>query len=324
MSEQDNKKQIAVGAFIFIGLAILVVGIFTIGGQRKAFIKTFRLAAVFEDAQGLQAGNNIWLSGIKVGTVKKVAFDKGSSGIEVILNVEKSAQSHIHKDATARVSTDGIVGNKILVIDGGTPSAPVIADGDSLHGQYQTSTAEMMTTLQANNANLLEITGNLKTISRKLAAGEGTLGQLISDPTLGNSLRAAIGNLRGAAVGSEKVIRNLQDYTAGLRKPGSLAEQLVTDTTVFANLKATVAKLNEAADNASAFAQKMQSTGDGINSSLSNPNTPIGLLLHDEETADNLQRTIKNLRVSSKELAEDLEAVQHSWLLRGFFKKRDK
>jgi len=321
MSEQDNKKQIAVGAFIFIGLAILVIGIFTIGGQRKAFVKTFRLEAVFDDAQGLQAGNNVWLSGIKVGTVKKVAFDKGS-GIEVILNVVNEARSHIHKDATARVSTDGLVGNKILIINGGTPSAALIDEGDSLRGQHQGGTDEMMATLQANNANLLEITGNLKTISQKLAAGQGTLGQLINDPTLGNDLKASINNLQVATAGSQRVIRNLQDYTASLRKPGSLADQLVTDTTVFANLKATVAKLNDAAGNASAFAQKMQSAGDGINNSLSNTHTPIGLLLHDEETADNLQRTIKNLRVSSKELADDLEAIQHHWLLRGFFKKR--
>jgi phospholipid/cholesterol/gamma-HCH transport system substrate-binding protein len=323
MSEQDNKKQIAVGAFIFIGLAILVTGIFTIGGQRKAFVKTFRLEAVFDDAQGLQAGNNVWLSGIKVGTIKKVAFDK-DSGIEVILNVVTEARSHIHKDATARVSTDGLVGNKIVIIDGGTPSLPIIAEGDILRGQHQGSTAEMMNTLQANNANLLEITGNLKTISQKLAAGQGTLGQLINDPALGNDLKASINNLQAATAGSQKVIRNLQDYTAGLRKPGSLADQLVTDTTVFANLKATVAKLNDAADNASDLTRKMQQTGDNINSSLSDPGKPIGLLLNDQETADNLQRTIKNLRVSSKELADDLEAVQHHWLLRGFFKKRDK
>lgn len=321
MSEQDNKKQMAVGAFIFIGLVILIIGIFTIGGQRKAFVKTFHLTAIFDDAQGLASGNNVWLSGIKVGTVKKVDFDKGS-GIEVILNVEKNAGPHIHKDATARIGTDGIVGNKILIIDGGSPSAPVIAEGDSLRGQHQGSTAEMMATLQANNDNLLEITGNLKTISQKLAAGQGTLGQLINDPTLGNDLKAAINHLQTASMGSEKIIRNLQEYTTGLHKPGSFAAQLVSDTTIFANLKATLAKLNEAANSASIFAQKMQNAGEGINNSLSDPNTPIGLLLHDEETADDLQRTIKNLRISSKELADDLEAVQHNWLLRGFFKKR--
>jgi len=323
MSEQNNKKQIAVGAFIFIGLAILVVGIFTIGGQRKAFVKTFRLEAVFEDAGGLQSGNNVWLSGIKVGTVKKVGFDK-VSGIEVTLNVEKQAQPYIHKDATARVSTDGLVGNKILVIDGGSANAPMIAEGDSLKGQHQNSMSEMMTTLQANNVNLLDITANLKAVSQKLAAGQGTLGQLINDPTLADGLKASLVNLQNASAGSERVIRNLQNYTAGLRKPGSLADQLITDTTVFSNLKSTVAKLNNAANTASELAQKMKTTGDGISNSLADPNTPVGLLLHDQETADNLQRTIKNLRVSSKELADDLEAVQHSWLLRGFFRKRDK
>jgi phospholipid/cholesterol/gamma-HCH transport system substrate-binding protein len=323
MSEQNNKKQIAVGAFITIGLAILIIGIFTIGGQRKAFVKSFRLIALFDDAQGLQSGNNVWLSGIKIGTVKKVSFN-GGSGIEVILNVDKDAQQHIHKDATARISTDGIVGNKILVIDGGTTAAAMIADGDKLQGQHQGGTAEIMATLQANNANLLEITGNLKTISQKLATGQGTLGQLINDPALGNGIKSSISNLQAASEGSEKVIRNLQDYTAGLRKPGSLANQLVSDTSVFSNLKATVGKLNDAANAASVFAQKMQSTGEGINNSLNDPRTPVGVLLHDEETADNLQRTIKNLRLSSKELADDLEAVQHNWLLRGFFKKRDK
>ena len=96
MNEQNNKKQIAVGAFITIGLAILIVGIFTIGGQRKAFIRTFPLQAGFEDAQGLQAGNNVWLSGIKVGTVKKVAF-ASSAGIEVIMNVDQKFQFPIFK-----------------------------------------------------------------------------------------------------------------------------------------------------------------------------------------------------------------------------------
>jgi phospholipid/cholesterol/gamma-HCH transport system substrate-binding protein len=323
MSEQNNKKQIAVGAFITIGLAILVVGIFTIGGQRKAFVRTFPLQALFEDAQGLQTGNNVWLSGIKVGTVKKVGF-AGSTGIEVLMNVDRKARPYIHQDAKARISTDGLVGNKIIIIEGGSPSAPIAADNERISGQRAGGTDEMLATLQANNTNLLAITGNLKAVSKKLADGQGTLGQLINDPTLGNDLRASINNLLAASAGSDRIIRNLQNYSAGLHKPGTLAEELITDTIVFANLKSTVARLNAAANSASAFTEKIKDAGDTIAKGLSNPNTPVGLLLHDQETADNLQRTIKNLRVSSKELADDLEAAQHNWLLRGFFKKHDK
>lgn len=323
MSEQNNRKQIAVGVFIFLGLAILVVTILTIGSQRKAFVKSITLRAVFDDVQGLQPGNNVWLSGMKVGTVKKVAF-YGSSQVEITMNIEQQAQPHIRKDSRVRITTDGLVGNKIVVISGGSDSGATVANNDHLQSEHKAGTEELMTTLQANNMNLLEITGNLKTISRKLTTGEGTLGELINDPTLGNKLKMSLTNLQAASAGSERVIANLDNFTTALHKPGGLANELVSDTTVFRNLQVTVAKLNEAATAASELTQNLKNTGAGINSSLNDKSKPIGMLLNDEEVAADLQRTIKNLRVSSKELSDDLEAVQHNFLLRGFFKKKNK
>ena len=323
MSEQNNRKQIAVGVFIFLGLAILVVTILTIGSQRKAFVKSITLRAIFDDVQGLQPGNNVWLSGMKVGTVKKVAF-YGSSQVEITMNIEQQAQPHIRKDSRVRITTDGLVGNKIVVISGGSDSGATVANNDHLQSEHKAGTEELMTTLQANNMNLLEITGNLKTISRKLTTGEGTLGELINDPTLGNKLKMSLTNLQAASAGSERVIANLDNFTTALHKPGGLANELVSDTTVFRNLQVTVAKLNEAATAASELTQNLKNTGAGINSSLNDKSKPIGMLLNDEEVAADLQRTIKNLRVSSKELSDDLEAVQHNFLLRGFFKKKNK
>ena len=322
MSEQNNRRQVAVGVFIFLGLIILVVTILTIGSQRKAFVKSITLRAVFDDVQGLQSGNNVWLSGMKVGTVKKVAF-YGSSQVEITMNIEQQAQPHIRKDSRVRITTDGLVGNKIVVISGGSDSGATVANNDHLQSEHKAGTEELMTTLQANNMNLLEITGNLKTISRKLTTGEGTLGELINDPTLGNKLKMSLTNLQAASAGSERVIANLDNFTTALHKPGGLANNLVTDTTVFRNLQATVAKLNEAATAASELTQNLKNTGAGINSSLNDKSKPIGMLLNNEEVAADLQRTIKNLRVSSKELSDDLEAVQHNFLLRGFFKKRN-
>jgi len=323
MSNYNNAKQVTVGVFIALGLAIFVVGILTIGEQRKAFVKTFSLRAVFDDVQGLQPGNNIWLSGMKVGTVKKVEF-YGNAQVEVIMNIDRQAQPHIRKDARARISTDGLVGNKIVVIEGGSDASPAVATGDILETRHHSGMEEMMASLQANNNNLLEITGNLKTVSRKLTTGEGTLGSLINDPSIAGSLKASVTNLQAASAASEKVIANLQGFTAGLQRPGTLAAELVTDTMIFHNLRGTMAKFNDAADAASAFTRQMQAAGDGLSKGLNNPNSPIGVLLHDEEAAADLQRTIRNLRVSSQELSDDLEAVQHSFLLRGFFRKRNK
>jgi phospholipid/cholesterol/gamma-HCH transport system substrate-binding protein len=196
----------------------------------------------------------------------------------------------------------------------------LVADNDSLRSERLAGTQEMMTMLQASNSNLLEITGNLRTISRRLTEGQGTLGQLINDPAIADRLRSSIDHLRSAAAGSENMIADLQEFSARLRQPGGLASQLATDTTVFNRLKGAVAQLNTAATQASEFAGSLRTAGAGLN----DKNSPVGVLLHDEDAAADLQRTLKNLRVSSKELSDDLEALQHNFLLRGFFRKKEK
>ena len=79
-------------------------------------------------------------------------------------------------------------------------------------------------------------------------------------------------------------------------------------------------RLDKAAAQVDQFSQSLKTAGAGLNDS----NSPIGVMLHDEDAAANLQRTLKNLRLSSKELSDDLEAIQHNFLLRGFFRKKEK
>ena len=319
MSESNNRKKLAVGAFVFFGLLILVIGVLVIGGQHKAFTKSIRLEVVFDDVQGLQTGNNVWFSGMKVGTVKTVSF-YGRSQVEVVLNVERQAQPHIRKDTKARISTDGLVGNKIVVLSGGSDSMPAVADNDRLESEQQAGMQEMMSTLQASNGNLLAITENLKAVTEKLKAGQGTLGELLNDPSFAETLRGSLGHLQAATKASERMIDNFETFSTRLKKPGGLVNELLTDTTVFRKLQDAVAQLKQAAASASEFGVALRTAGKGLN----DEHSPVGVLLHDEETADNLERTIKNLRVSSQELSDDLEAIQHSFLLKGFFKKKDK
>ncbi|HET6256018.1 MAG TPA: MlaD family protein [Puia sp.] len=317
MSETNNRRKVGVGLFILLGLAILLTGVMVIGAQHKAFTKSIRLNVVFDDVNGLQAGNNVWLSGMKVGTVRKVSF-YGRSQVEVILNIERDAQPHIRKDAKAQISTDGLVGNKIVVLTGGSDSAPVVADNDRLLSQQQAGLGEMMGklqgmmgTLQESNGNLLAITGNLKTISEKLKTGQGSLGELLNDPSFAEALRGSLGNLRAATATTEKMAGNLEDFSSRLQHSTGLVNRLIDDTTVFQ-------KLETAMEQVSAATTALRTAGNGLN----DPHSPVGVMLHDEDAADNLQRTIKNLRLSSQELADDLEAIQHSFLLKGFFKKK--
>jgi len=57
---------------------------------------------------------------------------------------------------------------------------------------------------------------------------------------------------------------------------------------------------------------------------INDPSSPLGVLLKDQNAAEQLKQTISNLQSGSKKLDEDLEALQHNFLLRGFFKKKEK
>src|SRR5215217_9017361 len=175
MKTTKSSRATIVGIFILLGIVIFVLTVFTLGGQQKTFEKAVTVKAIFDDVQGLQKGNNVWFSGVKIGTIKKISFYR-SSQVEVDINLDQKSQEYIRKDAKAKISSEGFIGNKIVVIYGGTPAAPAVASGDMIGVEKTISSDEIMTTLQANNRNLLDITTDFKTISRKLTNGEGTAG----------------------------------------------------------------------------------------------------------------------------------------------------
>jgi phospholipid/cholesterol/gamma-HCH transport system substrate-binding protein len=316
MNESPNRHAVVVGLFIAIGLLFFLSGILLVGNLHSTFKNKLKVISVFEDIGGLQKGNNIWFSGVKIGTVSNLSFF-GKSQVEVSMNIVTKAQQFIHKDARVKVSTDGFIGNKILIIYGGTSEAPEVQEGDTLEVSKTLSTEDMMNTLQESNKNLLSITGDIRIIAKKVADGEGTIGKLLNDNSVYTNINFATESLQSASVKAQQLVSSLSTFSSNLNKRGTLANELTTDTTVFKSIKASVMKLQHIADTASVFIANLRQEE-------SNPNTPVGILLHDKESGASLKETIKNLESSSEKLNEDLKAAQSSFLLKGYFKKKAK
>jgi len=319
MKPIQNKRAVIVGIFILVALAIFMGALITLGKQKKTFTKGILVKAVFDNVNGLQAGNNIWFSGVKVGTVKKLELTNNAK-VVVDMTIDKRSKDFIHEDAKAKISSDGLIGNKIVVLYGGTPAASSIKANDILQVETALSTEEMMNSLQENNKNLLAITGDFKTISRRLANGEGTVGRLLTDDKFMDQLQATAGTLQKASSNIQALSSNMAEYTAKLQTKGVLANDLVSDTTIFKSLRSSVAQIQEASDNAKELTNNLKTVTQKINDST---NT-VGVLLHDQQTADNFRATIENLQSGTQKFDEDMEALQHNFLFRGFFRKKAK
>ncbi|MDB5129190.1 MlaD family protein [Mucilaginibacter sp.] len=319
MDTAENKRSIIVGVFVLLGVAVFVIGVLTLGGQQKSFVKSIHISSVFNDVSGLKKGNNVWFSGVKVGTIKNIHFT-GPSQVDVIMSIDASTQQYIHRNAGVRISSDGFIGNKIIVIDGGSPQAPIVRDGDVLQSEKLLSTDDIMKTLQQNNQNLLAITTDFKSLSHQILAGKGTVGALLADSTMGNQLKQTMRNLQAATQNAANMSSQLNNFSNKMNTKGGFADNVLTDTITFNRIRASVSRLKEAADNATLLTDNLNKASNKLNST----DNIMGVLLNDPKGAAKVQSTLDYLQQSSVKLNDDLEAVQHNFLLKGFFKKKEK
>lgn len=321
--ETGKKRAVVVGIFVVLGLAIFVTAVMLLGKQQKLFNRSVQVNAVFKDVNGLAAGRNILYSGVKIGTVKKISFLRANE-ILVLMNIDQSSQEFIHKDVVARISSEGLMGNKTVMLSGGTPNVPVIEDGDRLTVGSGLSTDEIMNTLQVNNKSLVEITDNLKIITKGMVDGTGTLGKLLTDDSIYKNLNSSMAGLNDAVANTRLLTGALSAYASKLQTKGVLSNELVTDTMVFSKLRAAVTQMNEVADNAHKTVLDLQATSAGIKADMSNHNAPIGMLLQDTLLADAFKATIYNLETSTEKLDTNMLAVRNNFLFRGYFRKQAK
>jgi len=323
MQTRTKTRTVVVGIFIFVGLVIFCLAVLVLGGQKKAFMPSVQVRAMFQDVGGLAKGNNVWYSGVKVGSIKKLTF-LDPHKIEVLINIDRNYVAFIHKDVKAKVSSDGLIGNKIIALSGGTPQAPVIEDGDEVQAETSISSDELMNTLQVNNKNLVDITGNLKEITNTIAAGKGNIGKLLKDTTVYDRLERTLASLQQTSANAQRLTTNLSAYSARLQTKGVLANELVSDTMVFSRLRSTVASMDQAAQSANETVKNLQSMSTNVNQQLSNPQSAAGVLLNDPQTAQHLKQTIINLDSSTGRLNQNMEALKHNFFLRGYFRRQEK
>jgi phospholipid/cholesterol/gamma-HCH transport system substrate-binding protein len=203
--KKDTGFKIKLGIFITLGIAIFIVGIYFIGEKQQLFRSTFHLSGVFRDVAGLQAGNNVRLSGINVGTVENISIVSDTS-VRVEILIDENTRKFIKKDAVASIGSEGLMGNKIIIINPGTGGKMQIENNDIVQTIQPINMDDILVSLKSSIDNTTVITSNLSKITDNVQSGKGTLGRLLTDKSLGKTFDSTFVNLKESTAGLRAIV----------------------------------------------------------------------------------------------------------------------
>jgi phospholipid/cholesterol/gamma-HCH transport system substrate-binding protein len=204
--KKNTSNKIRLGIFISLGIAVFILGIYFIGERQQLFRSTFRVSGVFKDVAGLQAGNNVRFSGINVGTVENISIVSDTT-VRVEIIISESTRKFIKKDAVATIGSEGLMGNKILIINPGTGGKMEIENNDTVETVQPINVDDILLSLKTTIDNTSNITSDLSKIASEIQSGKGTLGRLLMDQSLAQNFDSSIVNLKKGSEG----LRNLMD-----------------------------------------------------------------------------------------------------------------
>jgi len=191
----NSGQKLKLGIFTFIGLLILVLAIFFIGKSKSLFNTTFNVYGVFKNVNGLQVGNNVRFSGINIGVIQNIRI-VSDTAVRVDLTLNKDVEKFLKKDVKATIGSDGLMGDKLVVINPGTASAAELNNGDKVNTVNPLDVDKIIgkVTRVADNAEVL--TSNLSEIVYKINHGKGSIGKLLSSDKLANDLEGTVKQAR--------------------------------------------------------------------------------------------------------------------------------
>ncbi len=148
---------------IFVLLAIVVFAYFSIRigtlgimGEEDGYTVT----ATFDTIAGLENRAPVLYAGVRVGEVQSIELVGGKA--KVTLKLDSGVQ--IPADAKAAVGSQGLLGEKLLEIKGGTQDAPKIQEGDSLVGSEPVSVDQLVSSINSIGQDIKAVTDSFRDV----------------------------------------------------------------------------------------------------------------------------------------------------------------
>lgn len=179
--------KIKVGAFLALGLLVLVVSVFMLGSNKSIFQNSYSISTYFDSVQGLNNGAVVSLAGVKIGNVESIEYDHEKNLVQVVFLMDSNYSKKIKTDSIVEIRTQGALGDKFLYITPGTEGEPIKNRGE-LKAEYGKDLLAVLSKRGNESEKLFDTINNLNAIVKGLAEQNKM-------PSLINKLDQAAGNL---------------------------------------------------------------------------------------------------------------------------------
>ena len=332
------------GIFISAGMLVFILGIYLIGAKQNMFGINVKVMTVFSDVKGLREGATVRFTGIDVGAVSKLQILSDSS-VLVEMAIEQKVTPFIKKNSLATIGSQGLMGNKLILLLPGSPDEASIEQDDVLPSLPGIETDDILKEIKVSSERVSIVSGNLVDITAKINRGEGIFGKIFTDTSFAYNLSRTNQNLMelsdmvnsgegfvgklladtsfareldSAAHYIAEISRNLEGITGKIESGEGIVGRMFTDTSVSYNLYQSSRDLNQTTGNL----EKVTANLIGFTETMNTGEGVVNKMLVDSVFADSLDIVLRNLNETLIEVRKASEAVQRSGIIRMFAKNK--
>jgi len=320
--EKQTSRNIQLGFFVLLGLGAIITLLYFIGANQNLFGKNFTMETRFKDVSGLRVGNNVRFSGIVIGTVKSIQI-VSDTAIQVVMKIDDKLVQFLKKNDVASISTDGLMGNKVVDIDPGPPGGEAIEKGDIIQAKEALDMDQMMRTLDITNRNVAAMSEDLKEtvqrINRSVAVWE-----ILDDAQLPQYVRNSLKNLQSATSRADALVADVSKVLQEVATADGGMIALLKDSTLTHDIGEAASRIRNVSAQTEKLTMLLEQSITSIDRDIHSGGGPLTAILQDTAMTSSLDRSLQNIEKGTDGFNETMEALKAHWLLRGYFKRQAK
>ena len=309
------SRLAGVGVFVLGGVLLFTLGLFMIGDRQMAFSKKVIVYTEFKKITGLQPGAIVRVSGAKAGSIQKIVPPNTPSGkFRVELDIVEDLHQLVRVDSVASIETEGLVGGNYLGITTGSDSAAVVAPEATIAGKEPFDVADLLQqmgdTIVKVNATVDDLRDDAQRAVVAVADTVENVNTLITD--VSPQVQKITASAAVISANTALLAANAVQISDGIRNGKGTVGKLLNDDGLYDRITGIAKKTEDVANNAGQLVQKARETLEGLQSK-------DGAV---QGMTASIKQTMDDARASMAGFAENMEALKHNFLLRGFFNGR--